>query len=129
VTQGLLAMAIGTGAAFRSPLWVGGSRLQRLLRGAPGRSRGARQPETATRAALLALRALARLPLLPWRNTCLYRSVAECLVLRSCGIGCRLQLGVSHDAPSGNAIVAHAWVERSDRAAADQPHVVLRPAP
>ena len=127
MTSRLLELAIGTGAALRSPLWITGSRLQRLLQDAPGVSRGSRHPETATRASLLALRALARLPLLPWRNTCLYRSVAECLVLRSCGIGCRLQLGVSHDAASGDGIVAHAWVERSDREQADHPHVLLRP--
>jgi hypothetical protein len=129
VTQRVLAVAIGTGAALRSPLWITGSRLQRLLRDAPSVSRGSRHPEIATRASLLALRVLARLPLLPWRNTCLYRSVAECLVLRSCGIECRLQLGVSHDSTSEDAIVAHAWVERSDREQADHPHVVLRPGP
>jgi hypothetical protein len=122
-------MAIGMGAALRSPLWITGPRLQRLLRDAPGSARGSRAPEPATSAAVLALRVLARIPLLPWRNTCLYRSVAECLALRSCGIGCRLELGVSHDPASDHSVVAHAWVERNDRPPADHPHVPLRPAP
>jgi hypothetical protein len=129
VTQRLLAMAIGAAAALRSPLWITGSRLQRLLHDSPNVSRGSRHAEIATRASLLALRVLARLPLLPWRNTCLYRSVAECLALRSCGIGCRLELGVSRDAASGDSIVAHAWVERGDRAPVDHPHVPLQPRP
>jgi hypothetical protein len=129
VRQRLLALAIGTGAALRSLLWITGPRLQRLLRDAPAPApAGApRPPELATRASQLALRVLARLPFLPWRNTCLYRSVAECLALRDCGICCHLELGVSRDAVSGESIVAHAWVERADRPRPDHPLVPLRP--
>ena len=52
------------------------------------------------------------------RNTCLYRSVAECLVLRHYGIACRLRIGVQNSQPPGGAIAAHAWVVRGDREAA-----------
>jgi hypothetical protein len=61
-----------------------------------------------------------------WRNTCLYRSVAECLVLRGYGEDARLRIGVGSEA---SAIVAHAWVVRGDQedAAADPAAAALRP--
>src|SRR5207237_1359994 len=60
-----------------------------------------------------------------WRNTCLYRAVAECLVLRRYGVPCRLELGVARLGPRGwglgagddeapKRIMAHAWVVRAD---------------
>jgi hypothetical protein len=57
------------------------------------------------------LRLLARTRLPWWRNTCLYRALAECLVLRRYGIACRVELGVTR---SGEAIGAHAWVARGN---------------
>ena len=68
------------------------------------------------RATFLALRLLARLRFPLWRNTCLYRSIAQCLVLRSYGVPCRLRIGVTAPASTGEAarIDAHAWVERLD---------------
>jgi hypothetical protein len=62
------------------------------------------------------LRLLARLPGHRWRNTCLYRSVAECLVLRGYGVPAIVKIGVKND--TGD-IEAHAWVVRADRAAQD----------
>jgi transglutaminase superfamily protein len=55
----------------------------------------------------LCLLARTRLPW--WRNTCLYRALAECLVLRRYGVACRVELGVTR---SGEALGAHAWVVR-----------------
>ena len=46
-----------------------------------------------------------------WRNTCLYRALAECLVLRRYGIACRVELGVTRLGKPA-AIGAHAWVVR-----------------
>jgi len=128
VTTRLRELAIGVSAAMRAPLWLTGSRFQRLVRGVAGSSQIPPGIESATRASVRTLRVLARIPLLPWRNTCLYRSVAECLVLRSNGIGCRLQLGVSRDVPTGHGIAAHAWVERPDTTNPDDSHVLLRPS-
>jgi hypothetical protein len=57
------------------------------------------------------LRVLAKLPGNTWRNTCLYRSVAECLALRRLGMPARLCIGVEEDGDSLDHVAAHAWVE------------------
>jgi len=112
------ALTAGVAAALQSPLWLGGGRLRQLI-GAPAdlidhmRATHAERAGQALRAAHATLRLLDRVAFPVWRNTCLYRAVAECLVLRRYGIPCRLELGVaSHDAPG--RITAHAWVVRSD---------------
>jgi hypothetical protein len=106
------AYLVGVATALSLPLWLGGSRLAQLVR-APGegalRSRRG-HPAEALRVAHRALRVLARTRLPWWRNTCLYRALAECLVLRHYGIACRVELGVTR--PGGRAIGAHAWVVR-----------------
>ena len=66
-----------------------------------------RAAHTATRMAFAALRVLQRFP--GWRNTCLYRAIAECLVLRGLGLPAIVRLGVAR-ADTG-AVTAHAWVE------------------
>jgi hypothetical protein len=116
------AVARGVAAALQSPLWLGRSKLVRLISQlspiAPIPQTHAERAGQAVRAAQVTLRLLARAAFPVWRNTCLYRAVAECLVLRRYGIPCRLELGVaSHDAPG--KITAHAWVVRAgdDRAA------------
>lgn len=62
------------------------------------------------RAARAATHRLSRLPRSPWRNTCLYKSIAECLVLRHYGIPAQIRIGVRNEAPPDGPIVAHAWV-------------------
>ena len=103
-------------AALRIPFWLGTPRLNELLAEPGHATRLRRDPELAVRAAFLALRLLARLRFPLWRNTCLYRSIAQCLVLRSYGVPCRLRIGVTAPASTGEAarIDAHAWVERLD---------------
>ena len=54
------------------------------------------------------LRVLAKIPGGRWRNTCLFRSVAECAVRREYGVPARVAIGV--DSVEGD-VVAHAWVE------------------
>jgi len=107
------AYLVGGVVALSLPLWLGGSRLAQLVR-APGegelRSRRG-HPAAALEAAHRALRVLARMRLPWWRNTCLYRALAECLVLRRYGIACRVELGVTRPG-TGTAIGAHAWVVR-----------------
>lgn len=107
-----VALGRGTWAALRAPLWLGAGRLRRLLE-APGVPAGpGRDPHLALRAARGMVRLLSAPPRSPWRNTCLYRSVAECLVLRDYGLDARICIGV-RDAPgplARGAIIAHAWV-------------------
>jgi len=107
------AVVAGVRAALLSPRWIEGDRLAELMRepalGTPER----RVPRGATGAACRLLALLARLPGERWRNTCLYRSVAECLVLRRYGVPAVLRIGVKND--TGD-IEAHAWVVRADRA-------------
>lgn len=98
------------------------------LRGAPGHG-AAPDPQRVAHALRHARRALALLSRVPgarWRTTCLYRSAAECLVLRAMGVPVRVVIGVDASrgtgatnaaAPGGDtAIRAHAWVAGADDA-------------
>lgn len=90
------------------------SELDRLLT-APPTDAGAGphadgHPEHPLKAARFALRLLSRLPGGRWRNTCLYRSVAECLTLRKLGVPARVCLGVEKE-EALRSIAAHAWIE------------------
>ncbi|MFI5236052.1 MAG: lasso peptide biosynthesis B2 protein [Gemmatimonadales bacterium] len=101
----------GAVAALRAPSWLSAAGIRELqnspaLTAAPPLERA----ELRLRASGRAIRLLSRLPGSPWRNTCLYRSVAATLALRSLGYEAVLRLGVS---ASGGPIdvAAHAWVE------------------
>jgi hypothetical protein len=122
-------IAVGCLAAVRTPFWIHGPRLETLLTGPADSHQRSGSPGVAIRVSRLALRMLGRLPLLPWRNTCLYRSVAECLVLRSYGIGCRLQVGVKRASSAPDSIDAHAWVLRDGEDLGSASHTLLRPSP
>jgi hypothetical protein len=109
---------MGAWIALVTPVWVRGGRLRTLLqqtRPVPGERR---DPERTLRAARSALRLLARLPLSPWRNTCLYRSVAVCRCLRTAGVPARLRIGVRAGETGGGNVAAHAWVESEAAVAA-----------
>lgn len=122
---------IGVRAAWETPRWLDGTGLRRLLEvgtvpetgpepsaPAPGtEDRDAPSPdaERAVRWAGRALRLLARWPGTRWRSTCLYRSVAACLVHHRLGLASRLELGARRE-DDGDAIRAHAWT--GDSAAA-----------
>lgn len=67
------------------------------------------------RTAYRTLRLLSRIPGSHWKNTCLFRSVAECVVRREYGVAARVVIGV--DSMDGD-VVAHSWVEQ----AGAQPH-------
>jgi hypothetical protein len=106
----VFAVFLGASAVLRAPWWIRGAGLERLVRGSTGGAGRSGNVKLAIHAARVALRVLSRLPGLPWRNTCLYRSVAECLVLRAHAMPFRLLLGVTRDAAVSDSIVAHAWV-------------------
>lgn len=115
----------GIGAALRAPLWIRDGRWRGLLAPSADAPTG-RDPAPAVRAALLTLRILGRVPGTPWRNTCLFRAVAECMVLRAHGVDARLRIGVGTE---GADVIAHAWVVRGDQpdADADPAAASLRP--
>ena len=108
------AIAIGVRAALRAPRYVNDD-LGSLLQAREGPAPSGGRIDLSLRTARRGVRALALLPGSPWRNTCLFRSIAECLALREHGIPARLRLGVrgapgaEPGAPGG--IDAHAWVE------------------
>lgn len=131
--QQLRAYLNGIGAALSVPFWLrrGGVGMALLVKGGgeavPRGNHG--DHDAAVWAAHATLRVLARAGLPWWRNTCLFRAVAECLVLRRYGISCRVELGVTRP-ENGGAIGAHAWVARGKgvdrRRAASASHIVLR---
>lgn len=89
-------------------------RLQSLINpGDVASPRGDGDSMAARRYAALTVRVLSRVSGSRWRNTCLYRSGAECIALRELGMPARLVLGVARGEADGNdaAISAHAWVE------------------
>ena len=128
VTRRLADVAFGSAAAIRTPRWIHGTRLQALMSGGEERPQPIQDPELAVAVSRFTLRLLSRLPFLPWRNTCLYRSVAECLTLRRYGVACRVQLGVELDTAAPETINAHAWVERKDQPLGNVSHTPLRPS-
>ncbi|HET7228713.1 MAG TPA: lasso peptide biosynthesis B2 protein [Longimicrobium sp.] len=112
------AVLAGVRAALASPWWMERDRLRELMRepaaGAPEQP----VPRGGTGAAFRLLKVLQHVPGSRWRNTCLYRSVAECLVLRRYGVPAVLRIGVRSE--QGD-IEAHAWVVRADRAEQGEP--------
>ncbi|MGH7531846.1 MAG: lasso peptide biosynthesis B2 protein [Gemmatimonadales bacterium] len=99
----------GIVAALRTPAWISAARIRELQAAAPGGGAvSADESDRALRASGSVLRLLGRVPLSPWRNTCLYRSIAASLALRSLGAPAVLHLGV-REGKAG--IAAHAWVE------------------
>lgn len=117
------AWMVGAWAALRVPYSISGARLLSVISrvdAGPGESPAHRGLDSAAdprveRALRVASRALLLLSRgrIVWRNTCLYRSVAQCLVLRHYGRTACVQVGVRRDgtAPDGNSQVqAHAWV-------------------
>jgi Transglutaminase-like superfamily len=109
---------IGSRAALQSAHWIASPRFSELLT-LPAGARAVPEPEPtgALRAARRALRLLSRIPGGRWRTSCLFESVAECLVLRRAGVPAAVCIGVKRGADGKPGIEAHAWVARheSDR--------------
>ncbi len=108
----------GVRAALDAPEWVRSKRLGELL-AFPAGGRAAQgvphaEPQRALRSARRALRVLARLPGDRWRASCLYESVAECLVLRRAGIPAAVCIGVKREPDGSRGLAAHAWVARNE---------------
>jgi hypothetical protein len=108
------AALIGLSAAARAPLWASGVRLKSALEAQVDSS--ASQPgmddalDLSLRVANGAVRHLSRTGT-AWRNTCLYRSMAQYLVLRGFGRDAAVRIGVrgpGHE--TEDDVSAHSWV-------------------
>lgn len=119
------AAAAGVWGALRVPAYLRGRRWTELL-AAPPAGAARRPPRGTVRISHLGVRVLAALPWLPWKNTCLYRSVAECLALRSFGVPAVVRIGVRSGEDGEAAVLAHAWVV-ADPAAEPPPPDRMRP--
>ena len=124
------AAALGAAAAVAAPTVLSGARLDALLRDAPRTRRVSAERDEVAFALAVSSRLLRildrrfrwlRFDRRPWRDSCLYRSVAQCLVLRWYGRAARVALGAGR--LDRDAVGAHAWVEY------DGPEPVERPAP
>lgn len=106
---------LGARSALATPRWIGSERFTQLLTlpdNAPNVPRP--EPEGALRAARRTLRMLSRIPGGRWRSSCLFESVAECLVLRQSGVPAAVCIGVKREADGSPGIAAHAWVARNE---------------
>jgi hypothetical protein len=102
------ATLIAVWAVLLTPILLAGRGWERLLR-APQRMPTRRAlPDESVGLAERLLSRLARTRLGVWRDTCLYQSVATCLVLRHYGTPAVLKLGAKRE---GEAVAAHAWVD------------------
>ena len=105
---------VGVAAALRAPLWISGARLRTALEAEVGPRAPGTEPDPqivmALRVANGAVRQLSRTHT-AWRNTCLYRSVAQYLVLRDFGRSAAIRIGVksAHHEDDGD-VAAHSWV-------------------
>lgn len=112
---GARSALIGVTAALRAPLWTSGARLTSALGSAyepqARYDRVDNELAVALRVANGTLRHLSRTGK-TWRNTCLYRSLAQYLVLRRYGRSAAVRIGVPHSSPhvEESTLKAHSWV-------------------
>jgi hypothetical protein len=105
----------GLAAALRTPLWVGGARLKSVLESELDASEVHSVPDEALVLSLRisngAIRHLSRTHT-AWRNTCLYRSMAQYLVLKEHGRSAAIRIGVAPRNAHHDQIrmTAHSWV-------------------
>jgi hypothetical protein len=120
------AIAAGAWGALRVPAYLHGRRWTELLAPPAQRPAGpAPLPHRVRGVAFRGVRLLAAVPGLPWKNTCLYRSVAECLALRSFGVPAVVRIGVRGGGEGETEVVAHAWVVSDPRAEPPPPDRML----
>ena len=108
------AALVGMSAALRAPLWISGARLKSALEAQVDTT--AKRVHTdpglvvALRVANGSIRQLARTHT-AWRNTCLYRSAAQYLVLKDFGRPAAIRIGVKNAAHKDDGdVAAHSWV-------------------
>src|SRR5689334_12155079 len=104
------AVLVGLRAAWHTPSIIAHD-FAGLLVPSSALANGAAAGEPASIAVRVAHRVLALLARVRpsrWRTTCLHRSVAECVALRTYGLPARVVIGVGNgDVPA--TTIAHAW--------------------
>lgn len=105
---------IGVRAALRAPRWISGARLRSALEAeVDERSRRVESDPAVVVALRIAngtVRQLARTHT-AWRNTCLYRSAAQYLVLKDFGREAAIRIGVKEvEHEDEGEVAAHSWV-------------------
>lgn len=116
-----LALLLGAATAVSLPLDLSRGRLQRWMAEPAASPRAPlRDVEGATRAGLATLRLLARLRLPLWKNTCLFRSILRCRLLRLAGRPAVLRIGAARPEGPAGELSLHAWVELDGRAIAEE---------
>ena len=109
---GARSLYVGLRAALRAPLWVSGAELRSALEAeaAPDTRTLLADQELvlALRVANGAVRHLSKTHT-AWRNTCLYRSMAQYLVLKDFGKSAAIRIGVQGPEDEA-ALKAHSWV-------------------
>ncbi|HEY4131072.1 MAG TPA: lasso peptide biosynthesis B2 protein [Gemmatimonadaceae bacterium] len=115
---------VGALAALRTPRVINSS-LRSLIEPSSQASLSSHNADRPIRYALGALQLLSRIPGGYWRNTCLFQSVAECIVRRARGWPARVVIGVARD---NSAVIAHSWVEVAGAPAAGISMASLRPS-
>ena len=106
------ALSVGVIGAWRAPTVIANGLSALIAAPVAVASAAARTVDAslASRAAHAAVARLARVAPARWRNSCLYRSVAECVALRAIGLPARVVIGVGTSATADD-VIAHAWVE------------------
>lgn len=108
------AALVGMSAALRAPLWTSGSRLKSALEAQVDATATRVHTDpglvVALRVANGSVRQLARTHT-AWRNTCLYRSAAQYLVLKDFGRPAAIRIGVKNATHQDDGdVAAHSWV-------------------
>ena len=108
------AAVVGMSAALRAPFWVHGKRLRGALEAQVERAINRAQADPALvvslRVANGSIRQLSRTRT-AWKNTCLYRSVAQYLVLKDYGRSAAIRIGVRNTPHKDDGdVAAHSWV-------------------
>ena len=108
------AALVGMSAALRAPLWIYGSRLKSALEAQVDATSKRVHTDpglvVALRVANGSIRQLARTHT-AWRNTCLYRSAAQYLVLKDFGRPAAIRIGVKNATHQDEGdVAAHSWV-------------------
>jgi hypothetical protein len=110
VIRAVRDLGVGVRSAWAVPGVIGRRLAPLLERPVSTAAPASTDARLAVRASHAALARLARVSGTHWRNTCLYRSVAECLVLRWFGLPAYVVIGVGNGAERAD-VIAHAWVE------------------
>ena len=107
------AAIVGASAALRAPLWTSGDRLRSALNAQVDQTVQVQpNPDVveALRVANGMVRHLSRTRTV-WKNTCLYRSAAQYLVLKDFGRSAAIRIGVRDPRHKDETKVeAHSWV-------------------